>query len=761
MCRANCVLVSVAIGLVALCPSWAAFAEDGPDADKREPVRVALRELQLPDAVDPVALSRQVTIYRDQSGVPHIDGKTDQAAVFGFAYAQAEDFFWQVEDTYILALGRYSEVHGPSGLNSDLLNRAFEIVSRSKADFAQISPKFRSICEAFAAGLNFYLARHPEVKPRLIQRFEPWHVLAFQRHMSVELCYRYTHLSKSFMPRQNKRIWAATGSNGWAISGKRTKSGNAMLMANPHLPWFGFAQMYEAQMRSDEGLNFTGATFYGSPLLTIGHNEFLGWTMTTNEPDVADVWRVTFDDPEAPDNYRYGDGYRTATKWKETIRIHTSQGVKEKEYTFRKTHQGPIVEREDDQTYLVAQISALKYGSPVGQSLAMAKARNLEEFQEALGMMQMPIMNILYADREGNILFVYNAIIPRRDPQFNWAEPVDGSDPRTEWLGVHPLSELPQVLNPPSGFIQNCNSSPFTTSDDGNPDRNAFPSYMIEDKNEYKRRAKRSREMLREMVDITFDDLQTAAFDTELYWARHELPKYAKHFETLKTTNPKLAARVEPFINHLLDWDYRVTVDSTQATLCEAWYENLYGTEYPGEQLMDRFVGNPALQFETLLLSASQLNRMHGSWKVPYGEIHRSQRVPYTADILDLHFADDQPSLPNVGAHGPMGVINTEYYTPSIHIPFVMSQKKRYGVVGATYLGVYEFGKDAVRSSSLVHFGQSGNPDSPHFFDQARLLAESRLKPVLFNQVDVAASATRIYHPGDPSDQVEQLGSIR
>ena len=757
MGRTNCLRILFIAGLIGLWPSLAT-AQDGPGADKPQPARVALREMRLPDAVDPAALSRQVTIYRDQSGVPHIDGKTDQAAVFGFAYAQAEDFFWQVEDTYILALGRYSEVHGPRGLNSDLLNRAFEVVSRSKADFAKISPKFRSICEAFAAGLNFYLANHPEVKPRLIQHFEPWHVLAFQRHMSVELCYRYTHLSKSFMPRQNKKIWAATGSNGWVISGKRTRSGSAMLMANPHLPWFGFAQMYEAQLRSDEGLNFTGATFYGSPLLTIGHNEFLGWTMTTNEPDVADVWRVTFDDPEAPLNYRYGDGYRTATEWKETIRILTSQGVKEEVRTFRKTHHGPIVEKEDDQTYLAAQISALKYGSPVGQSLMMAKARNLEEFKEALGMMQMPIMNILYGDREGNILFVYNAIIPRRDPQFNWAEPVDGSDPRTEWQGVHPLSDLPQVLNPPSGFIQNCNSSPFTTSDDGNPDPNDFPSYMIEDKHEYKRRAMRSREMLREMVDITYEDLQIAAFDTEIYWARHQLPEYAKQFEKLKTTNPKLAQKVEPFIKHLLDWDYRVTVDSTQATLCEAWYENLYGTEYPGEQLKDRFVDNPELQFETLMLSASQLNKMHGSWKVPYGDVHRSQRVPYTADLLQLHFDDNQPSLPNVGAHGPMGVINTEYYTPSIHIPFVMSQKKRYGVVGATYLGVYEFGKDGIRSSSLVHFGQNGNPESPHFFDQAQLLAESRLKPVLFTQGDIAASTVRTYHPGDRSDPVEQLG---
>ena len=758
MQRADRILIVLAMSLAGLWPQASALAEEHAPASARKPIRVALRDSRRPEGADPVALSRQVKIYRDQYGVPHIEGKTDEAAIFGFAYAQAEDFFWQVEDSYILALGRYSEIYGSRGLNSDLLNRAFEIVPKSKADYGKLSPDFRSTCEAFSAGLNFYLASHPEVKPRLIQHFEPWHVLAFQRHLTLELCYRYTRLSDSFMPRQNKRIWAATGSNAWVISGKRTRSGHAMLMANPHLPWFGFGQMYEAHLRSEEGLNFTGATFFGSPMLTIGHNDYLGWTMTTNEPDVADAWRVTFDNPEAPLNYRYGDGYRTATEWKETIRIHTNRGVKDKIFTFRKTHHGPIVGKENDQTYMAAQIAALQYSLPVGQSMAMAKARNLDEFRRALGMLQMPIMNILYGDREGNIFFVYNGIIPRRDPQFNWSKPVDGSDPRTEWQGLHALDELPQVLNPPSGFIQNSNSSPFITSDDGNPDPKAFPSYMIEDKNEHKRRAKRSREMLRAMADLTFEDLEAAAFDTELYWAKHELPKYAEYFEEMKTTHPKLASQVEPFLKHLLDWDCRVTVDSTQASLCEAWYENLYGTEYPGEKLKPRFVDNPALQLKTLMLAAGQLSKMHGSWKIPYGELHRSQRPPYVADILELHFFDDQPSLPNIGAHGPMGVINTQYYTPSIHIPFVMSQKKRYGVVGATYLGVYEFGEDGIRSTSMLHFGQSGNPDSPHFFDQAHMLADSKLKPVLFTQESVRAAAVRVYHPGE---QPQHLGSIR
>src|SRR4051812_12137892 len=174
-------------------------------------------------------LASLVTIYRDSYGTPHIDGETDAATLYGFAYAQAEDNFWQLEDNYILALGRYSEVHGPQGLNSDLLNRAFEIVNHAKANYQKLEPEIRVLLEAFAAGLNRYLDTHPQTKPRLITRFEPWQILAFGRHMTLEVCYRYTRLHNNFMPRSNDAIWAASGSNGWAISPSRTKSGKAML----------------------------------------------------------------------------------------------------------------------------------------------------------------------------------------------------------------------------------------------------------------------------------------------------------------------------------------------------------------------------------------------------------------------------------------------------------------------------------------------------------------------------------------------------
>ncbi len=436
-------------------------------------------------------LASQVTIYRDAYGTAHVDGQTDEAALFGFAYSQAEDYFWQIEDNYILAIGRYAEVHGARGLNSDLLNRAFEIVPRAKAMYPVLDAELRSLCDAFAAGLNHYLATHPETRPRLIEHFEPWHVLAYGRHITLELCFRRTGLSNTYLPRAHDRIWAASGSNGWAIAPAKTKSGNALLLVNPHLPWFGFSQLFEAHVRSGSGWNFSGATTYGSPVLILGHNEHLGWTLTTNEPDIADLWRVTFDDPDHPLNYRYGDGYRTAVETRETIGVVSPAGVHARSYTLRKTHYGPIVAQEDGHHYLAARIAGLDNTLMLRQSLKMMRSRTFDEFRQALDMQQFSLMNILYADRQGNVYYLYNGLIPRRDDAFDRRQPLDGAEPRTEWNGLHSVAELPQLINPAAGYVQNCNSSPFTTCTDGNPDRAKFPRYMVEDAGDDKRRAQR------------------------------------------------------------------------------------------------------------------------------------------------------------------------------------------------------------------------------------------------------------------------------
>lgn len=743
--------------LVSLATVWCLAANNYLRAEDSIPIPIEERGAQPPGepALDAADLARQVVIYRDSYGVPHIDAATDEAAVFGFAYAQAQDYFWQVEDNYLLSLGRYAEAHGPEGLNSDLLNRAFEIVPRAKADFPNISPGTRSLCAAYVAGLNYFLATNPHVKPRLITHFEPWHVVACGRQLMLELTYRYTRIHSNYMPRVHPIIAAATGSNAWAIGPQRTKSGKAMLFANPHQPWFGFGQMYEAHLRSGEGWNFTGATFFGSPLPTMGHNEHVGFSFTTNEPDIADLWRETFDDPNEPLHYRYNGGYRKAVEWQDTIHVKTHGGVQAKVYTFRKTHHGPIVAKEDEQHQLAARIGRLEDSLLLTQMERLVRAKNLDDFRAGMGGLNFPLMNAIYADRDGHIYFLYNGTIAKRDPEFDWSKPVDGSDPRTEWNGYHTIDELPQLLDPEAGYIQNCNSSPFTTTHLDNPRQTDFPPYMVEDKDDDKRRAKRSREILAELDQVTFDQLRIAAFDTKIYWAEHELPKYAEAFEELKQTNPGLAAQVKPYLEHLLDWDCRSTHESTQATLCVAWYEQLYGGGYPGEQLKERFTDNMPLRFEALVKAAGDLRSMHGDWRVPFGETHRIQRHADVADLVNVPFDDRLPSLPCAGTHGPMGVIFTQYYTPTIRIPFVKTVSKHYGLIGYTYAGVFEFG-ERVQGATLVQFGASGDPRSPHFFDQAKLLSRQEFKPELFYWEDVISGAKSGYHPGQrPLDSRE------
>lgn len=696
-------------------------------------------------AIDPASLAKGVTIYRDGYGVPHIDAPTDQGTIFGFAYCQAEDFLWQIEDSYVMGAGRYAELYGPTEFGRDLLNRQFEIPQRSRSDLETFAPEARQIYEAFAAGLNYYVDTHPQVRLRLLNRFEPWHVVAFGRAIVLEMCVEYMGIKRGTILDLFREDDEAVGSNAWAIAPGKTRSGKAMLLANPHVLHYGFAQFYEAHLRSGEGWSFSGATFFGHPVPTIGHNEHLGWSVTNNRPDICDTWRETFDDPGHPLNYRYGDGYRTAVEWQDTIRVKRGSDFEERTVTLRKTHHGPVVKTLSDTACLTANIGKLYTAVLPRQSLRMIRSRTLDEFRDALRAMEQPIFNVVYADHRGNIFYFYSGIVPRRDPAFNWRRPVNGSDPRTEWRGYHVFDEMPQVLNPPTGYIQSCNATPFMTTDDGNPYLNDYPAYLCEDRFDDKRRSKLSRLLLRRLKDVTFEQWQELAFDTTIYWALTELPKYKRALAELGKKDARLAENIRPYLEHLLDWDCRGGLDSTQATLCIAWYEELYGFGYPAETMKRTYVGDAAAQLRALVTAARTLERNFGNWKVPWGNVHRLQRHANVADILRVPFNDRRPSLPCAGLPGPPGVAFTMYYSPRLAL---LALKKHYAIIGTSYMAAIEFG-DKIRCRSLVQYGASGHPDSPHFFDQAELLSKQTLKDMPFYWEDVKKSTKKCYHPGE------------
>ena len=704
--------------------------------------------------------SVRVTVRRDQWGVPHIHGRTHADAFFGMGYAQAEDYFFQLEDTCLQALGRYAEVVGPAGLSSDILNRSFRIASRSRHDFDALKPAHQAMARGFADGVNHYLANHPKEKPRLIDHFEPWYVIAMDRQMLLHFVYGRTHIGK---PRDRpvgevaSQGWDATptkswdlpavppdplerslreavGSNAWAISGKRTNTGAAMLLVNPHQPWYGIGQFYEAHVSSDEGLNFTGACFYGNPFPTIGHNQFLGWTYTVNEPDNADAWMVKFDHPTDPLKYRYGKDWRTAQQWTEEIAVRNGRAVSHRSFTFRRTHHGPVV-RRSGKHLIAVQVAGIFDLDRVDQALGMVLARNYQQWRAAISHCAIPLFNVVYADCEGNIFYAFNGTIPRRDPQFDWTRPVDGSLPATEWKGVHSFDELPQVLNPACGYVQSCNSSPYTTCDveSDNPIRSKTPEYLLEDADKDLRRSKMSRWILSRAEDLSFDDLQQLAFDSRLYWAMTEIPALQQGFQQLQKSQPALAADISECWTHLSSWDFRSSIDCTRTALTVAWYEELYGFGYPAETL------KPAYQqrstwFDALRKAKQHLSRLYGTWKPVWGDTHRLQRIMNQPDTKRAAYSLNTllPSLPCSGTPGPLGIINTVYSSPEI--PIV--RPRRFALVGPSYLSVVEF-TPRIKTASLVPFGANGHPRSPHFFDQAQLYSESRLKPVWFYSEEV------------------------
>lgn len=651
----------------------------------------------------PATAARDVTIYRDTYGVPHVFCKTDPDCTFGYVYAQAEDFFWQVEDNFLRGVGRAAEAYGESELKEDTLNRLLEIPRRAKEQLAHATPRAQALAQAVADALNFYLQKHPEVKPRVITRFEPWHLYAFQLYSTYQ----------SFLFRQSTiRAEEIIGSNTWAIAPMKTLSGKALLFINPHQPFFGPGQWYEGHVHSEEGWDMAGASFFGSPFPTLGHNRDLGWSHTVNHADVTDLYEEHFDDPNRPLAYRYGKQWRQAVEWTETIRVKTGSGFTMRTVTLRKTHHGPIVARRKGTPLALRMAKLESETGSLDQRYRMTRARNLEEFRQAMAALEVPLFNTMYADRTGNIFYLYNAAVPRRAARYDWSKPVDGSDPETEWQGYHPQGELPQLLNPKSGYLQNCNSSPFTTTSAGNPQPKDFPGYMVTEGDNG--RARVSRRLLEQREKFSLTDLARAAFDTTVLEAGTDIP-------ALVAGAAGEASLAGP-VAELKAWDRRADVKSVAMTLYTLWFA----------RKTEGVAGLRAV--------VADLEKRWGTWRVPWGEINRTERYDPASGQA---FSDALPSLPVAGGPGPIGIVFNFYTRP------VPGQKRRYGVAGHSFAGVVEFG-DRIEAHTILQFGESGDPRSKHYFDQARLYSEQRFKPAWYTLEEISKNLERApYRPGE------------
>lgn len=673
------------------------------------------------------SLARDVTIYRDTYGVPHVFGKTDASTVFGFAYAQAEDNFWRIEENYIAAIGRSAEIYGERRLERDQVNRALEIPRLAQEEYRRLDPHTRSLCDAFAAGLNFYLSRHPEKKPRLLTKFEPWHPLAFIRYNYYQQGFANDEaLEGSDLQTASidPRLKESQGSNGWVINPSRSATGHAMLFINPHLPFFGSGQVYEGHVHSDTGWNFTGYTRFGFPMPYVGHNENGGWVSTDNAADLTDVYAETFDDPKRPLAYRYGNNYRIATEHTEEILVKTASGMEKRTFKMVRTHHGPILATRDGKK-LAIRMAKFESDGWLREWYLMTRAKSVAGLKRAMAPLNMLFGNVMYADRQGDTYYLYNGAVPRRDPRFDWKKPVDGSDPATEWKGYHTIDELPQLTNPKTGWMQNCNGTPFMLTSEGNPDPKKFPAYMVQERDNL--RSEVSRRILAENKKFTFDDWRRAAFDTYVLGADMYLPMLLNALKKRLDTKPDkdLGAAFEI----LSRWDHRSSTSSIAMTLFTL----------TAESVQQRRVTDEAAIAEEFVKVLGTLEKAFGTWQVAWGEINRLQRYDESTGGT---FSDDRSSVAVPGMSGREGGVFTFQSVPQRGL------KRRYGVAGGTYISVVEFGPK-VRGYSVHVFGASGDPKNKHFMDQSPMYARGEFKRAWITLEDIKANLERSYRPGE------------
>lgn len=675
--------------------------------------------------------ARQVTITRDDWGIPHIQGRTDADAVFGMAYAQAEDDFNRVETNFINAMGRLAEAEGEKEIWRDLRMKIFIDPDSIKARYAASPVWLKRLMIAWADGLNYYLFKHPEVTPRVIRRFEPWMALTFSEGSiggdieSVSLSQLQAFYGRNQGPAVPEPEEPGTerepgGSNGVAIAPSNTAAGRALLLINPHTSFF-FRE--ELQATSDEGLNAYGAVTWGQFFVYQGFNNRVGWMHTTSGADGVDEYAETVSRDGDGYRYRYGTAERPVTARTIVVPYRTASGMASRSFTVYRTHHGPVV-REAGGKWIAVRMMHEPVKA-LTQSWTRTKARNYREFRASMELHTNSSNNTIYADADGNIAYFHANFIPRRDARFDWKKPVDGSDPATEWGPLLGVEQSPHLLNPASGWLYNSNNWPFTAAGPSSPKQDEFPAY-VENGGENPRGVHAIR-VLEHRRDFTPASLRDAAFDSWLPAFEPLLPALFKAYDGLPAGDP-LHARLAEAVALLRGWDLRWGAGSVATSVAVFW----------GEELGRR--GNAEAQMLPALAAAlEKLQADFGSWKTPWGEINRFQRL--TGDIVQP-FSDAGASIPvpfTSARWGSLASFGARAYPGT---------KKWYGTSGNSFVAVVEFGKDSVRARAVTAGGLNGVPGSPHFNDQAARYAAGALRPVYFYPGELEGHTERKYRPG-------------
>jgi acyl-homoserine-lactone acylase len=665
-------------------------------------------------------------------------------------YAQAEDDFNRVETNYLDSLGWHAQADGEQRVWQDLRQRLFIDPEELKSLYAKSPLWLKELMNAWADGLNFYLATHPDVKPKVITRFEPWMALSFTEgsiggdieSISLQQLAAF-YGDKSVRPEPEDLgdgiLPEPSGSNGFAIAPANTTNGHALLLINPHTTFFFRA---EQQAVSDEGLNVYGALTWGQFFVYQGFNDRLGWMHTSSNVDVIDEFAEKIVRKGGKLYYRFGKELRPVVTKTITVPYKTANGMANKTFTVYRTHHGPIVRSGDGKWISVSLMN--KPIEALSQSYLRTKAHNFQEFRKALEFMANSSNNTIYSDADGNIAYFHPQYIPRRDDRFDWTKPVDGSDPATDYKGLHTLDEDPFVKNPPNGWIQNTNNWPYSAAGPNSPKKENFPRYM--DTLGETARGIHAIKVLENRKNFNLDRLLDAAFDPWQPVFAEIVPPLVKAYDALPENNPMRAKLAEP-INELRDWDFHWGYKSVPTSLAGYYGQDLNRRLIARHEnirvyanYIDAAKRAPAAELLAALAAATdKLTADFGTWRTPWGEINRFQRL--TGDIVQ-QFSDDKPSIPVPFTSGNWGSL------ASFGARTYPGTKRMYGTSGNSFVAVVEFGKDKIRARAVSAGGESGDPNSKHFIDQAERYASGDFREVYFYKSQLNGHTEKTYHPG-------------
>jgi len=681
-------------------------------------------------AVHPLA--RQATIRRDTYGVPHILAETEEAAAFALGYAQAEDHAVQIARRLVSARGEEAR-HFATGVESDFEMKRFGNYAVARETFPKLGHLFQRMLRAFADGFNLYVEQNRAKLPAWIPSFTAVDVHAQSRAEIMRFAFRRARESIRAIQEKHAPATAPAprpsaeeefGSNMWALAPSRTASGKAMLVGNPHQLWS--ALYWEAHLTVPGKINFFGATFAGLPVLRHGFNERLGWTHTVNSPDLDDIFVLTLD-RDKPHHYLFEGKSMPLSSREIEVEI---AGKTPQRRTYWYSHLGPVIHRTPEKAFALksAILDAYAY---MEQWYEMGKTKNLGEFLAVLKQNSLPMFNLTYADADGNILYVWNGKVPvRLDDGTDYRLEVRGDTGKYVWSRFHATAELPQLLNPAGGYVQNCNDPPWWTSLRNPLDPKKYPSYF-EPGRTLGLRTQMSLAILESRPRFSFEEIRRLKFHTGMLLADRVKPDLVKAARAAANAGEDLKRGLA-----VLDaWDNQVSSTSRGGVLFQRFWDThtaavaqpfavAWSAAAPARTPSG--LADTALALRHMEEAVRWTRQTYGSEDVAWGEVHRFRR--------------GEVDVPASGAPGPYGMFRVMSYEAA-------ADGKRLGNSGDGWIMAVEFSRP-VQAYTVTAYGQSSDPASPHHADQLRLFAEHRMKRVWFAESEIRANLERSYHPG-------------